>query len=98
LSLSGGQRQRLILARALARRPLFLVMDEATNAVDRSMERAIHKAVRDIGERMTVIFVTHRWELALDADRVLVMRDGEIEAYGRPDEIFERIRALSMMG
>ena len=76
-SLSGGQRQRLVLARALARRPCLLVLDEATNAVDPDMERAIHHSIRRTRPDLTILSVTHRGDTS-DADLIVTIDLGRI--------------------
>ncbi len=83
-SLSGGQRQRLVLARALARAPLLLVLDEATNAVDPEMERAIYRAIRRTRPDLTVISVTHRGDVS-DADRIVNVDLGRITSIATND-------------
>jgi subfamily B ATP-binding cassette protein MsbA len=80
--LSGGQRQRIALARALARAPELLVLDEATNAVDAATELAIQRAVRRLAGRITVIVIAHRLSTLRIADRVLLLADGRIVEHG----------------
>lgn len=76
-TLSGGQRQRLLLARALYRRPRFLVMDEGTAHLDVDHERAVGEAIAAMG--ITRIVVAHRKETISAADRVVRLVDGRIE-------------------
>ena len=86
VTLSGGQRQRLALARALARRPQFLVLDDATSAVDPRVEARILTALR--GElRMTTLVVAHRRSTVELADRILRMDGGRIVAAGTHAEL-----------
>lgn len=80
--LSGGQRQRLVLARALARAPLLLVLDEATNAVDPSMERAIFAALRAARPDLTVLSITHRGDLS-GVDQVVTVDGGRVRRVER---------------
>lgn len=75
-SLSGGQKQRVMLARALYRRPRLLFLDEATSHLDVERERLVNDAVRGLG--LTCVIIAHRPETIASADRVLVMRSGEI--------------------
>ena len=77
LRLSGGQRQRIGLARALARQPSLLILDEAANAVDPAMESAILAGLRAARPALTLIVVTHRGEFA-GADQVLVAEAGRL--------------------
>ena len=90
--LSGGQRQRVALARALAVEPKILLLDEPFGALDAKVRQELRRWLRrlhdDIG--ITSVFVTHDQEEALElADRIVVMREGQIEQVGRPDEVYE---------
>lgn len=84
-SLSGGERQRLTVARALAGRPGLLVLDDATSALDYGTERALFDAVREAYPDMALLLVTNRLFSATQADRILVLNEGRVEAEG-PDE------------
>ena len=86
VTLSGGQRQRLALARALARRPQFLVLDDATSAVDPRVEARILNALRN-ELRMTTLVVAHRRSTVELADRIMRMADGRIVAAGTHEEL-----------
>ncbi|MFH0754790.1 MAG: ABC transporter ATP-binding protein [Candidatus Omnitrophota bacterium] len=88
--LSCGQRQRLAIARALVRNPRILLLDEATSAVDAMTENVIQKAVRDFGEKKTIFIVAHRFSTIMDADRVIVLRDGRLEAAGVHETLMVR--------
>ena len=90
--LSGGQRQRVALARALAVEPKILLLDEPFGALDAKVRQELRRWLRrlhdDIG--ITSVFVTHDQEEALElADRIVVMREGQIEQVGRPYEVYE---------
>jgi sulfate/thiosulfate transport system ATP-binding protein len=90
--LSGGQRQRVALARALAVEPKILLLDEPFGALDAKVRQELRRWLRrlhdDIG--ITSVFVTHDQEEALElADRVVVMREGQIEQVGKPEEVYE---------
>jgi ATP-binding cassette subfamily B protein len=86
VTLSGGQRQRLALARALLRRPRLLLLDDATSAVDPTVERAILDRLRD-GIAATTIVVAHRVSTIALADRVLLLDEGRIAAEGTHREL-----------
>jgi ABC-type multidrug transport system fused ATPase/permease subunit len=86
VTLSGGQRQRLALARALLRRPRLLLLDDATSAVDPTVERAILDRLRD-GVAATTIVVAHRVSTIALADRVLLLDQGTIAAAGTHHEL-----------
>lgn len=83
--LSGGQRQRLALARAFARRPGLLLLDDATSAVDPATEERILEAIRAMGS--TMIIVAHRRSTIALADRVAMMVGGELVAVGTQQEL-----------
>ena len=80
LQLSGGERQRLCLARALARQPSILILDEATSAVDAQTEERIHANLSRLG--CTRIVIAHRFNTVRNADRILVVRGGRIAQQG----------------
>lgn len=90
--LSGGQRQRVALARALAVRPRMLLLDEPFGALDAKVRAELRTWLRKLHEEMhvTTVFVTHDQEEAFEvADRVVVMRGGQIEQAGTPQEVFD---------
>ena len=80
--LSGGQRQRIALARALYRDRQILVLDDITASVDVEVEHDIIRSLRDRHSSKTVIIVSHRVAALRSCDRILVVRDGEIESDG----------------
>lgn len=90
-SLSGGQRQRIALARAIIRRPRLLVLDDATSAVDPSVERAILTRLRDGRAGMTVLVVAYRMATIALADRVAYLEDGRIVATGSHAELMASV-------
>lgn len=83
LRLSGGQRQRLALARALARDPALLILDEATTALDPATERAICATLRQIAGGVTLIAICHHGHLVELADQVYRLTDGHLELVRR---------------
>ena len=91
--LSGGQRQRVALARALAIEPSVLLLDEPFGALDAKVRKDLRHWLRSLHEKIEVtsVFVTHDQQEALEiADRIVVMRAGEIEQIGTPQAIYER--------
>ena len=90
--LSGGQRQRVALARALAIEPRMLLLDEPFGALDAQVRRDLRRWLRELHDRagVTTVFVTHDQEEALDlADRVAILKDGQLVQLGAPSELYE---------
>ena len=92
--LSGGQKQRVALARALIREPKILILDEATAALDAESERKIIDAVERVRVNTTVISVAHRIPVIQRADKVFVLKGGEIVEQGTPSEILAKTHDL----
>jgi NHLM bacteriocin system ABC transporter ATP-binding protein len=84
-AISGGQRQRLMIAQALIRRPRILYFDEATSALDNEAQRKVIESTRKL--QATRIVIAHRLSTVMDADRVLVMAQGQIVQQGSPQEL-----------
>lgn len=80
--LSGGQRQRIGIARALYHDPDVLVFDEATSALDTRTEQAVMEAIQTLMHKKTIIIIAHRLTTLQDADSIVVLQDGEIDATG----------------
>ncbi len=76
--LSGGQRQRVALARAILSDPRILILDEATSQLDVEAEARVHESLRDFMRQRTTILITHRLSTLMLADRIVVMRGGQI--------------------
>jgi ATP-binding cassette subfamily B protein len=85
--LSGGQRQRLALARALLKDAPLLVLDEATSALDAMSESVVQDALSRLRDDRTTLVVAHRLSTVVDADRIVVLKDGALLAQGRHDEL-----------
>ena len=79
VTLSGGQRQRIALARALARRPAILILDEATSNLDAASEAVIQKAILGLQHTVTIIVIAHRVSTIEHADRTIVVNNGHIQ-------------------
>ena len=91
VTLSGGQRQRTCIARALARGPRILVLDDCLSAVDTETERALLGSLRAAGEGRTVLVAAHRLSSVRDADLIVVLdANGRTEAIGTHQELLER--------
>lgn len=90
--LSGGERQRIALARALYGDPKLIVLDEPNANLDQEGEASLEKAVVSAKERgATVLIVTHRPSIAAKCDRVMVLRDGQIEQFGPALEVLRKL-------
>ena len=98
--LSGGQKQRVAIAGVIAMEPACIVLDEATAMLDpvgrQEVLSAVHKLNREKG--ITVVLITHHINEAEDADRVIVMDDGQVVLDGGPPEVFTKVEALRSMG
>jgi ABC-type protease/lipase transport system fused ATPase/permease subunit len=90
--LSGGQRQRIALARALYDDPAFVVLDEPNSNLDTAGEQALVEAVAGLKSRKaTTVVVTHRLSILSSVDKILVLNNGEVELFGRRDEVLARL-------
>jgi ATP-binding cassette, subfamily B, bacterial len=85
--LSGGQKQRVAIARALLKDPPILVLDEATSALDGESEALVQAALRRLARGRTTLVVAHRLSTVVDADRIVVLRAGYIDAIGTHAEL-----------
>ena len=89
LTLSGGQRQRLGIARAVIRNSPVLILDEPTAALDQEAEAHVMEALERLMEGRTVIMIAHRLATLRRADKVIVLRDGEVAEQGSPEELLQ---------
>src|SRR5690606_18972218 len=90
ITLSGGQRQRLAIARALLTDPAILVLDDSTSAVDSATEDLIQQAIGRVLEGRTTLLITHRLSQIRWADKILLLRRGELVDFGTHDELLAR--------
>ena len=97
--LSGGQKQRVAIAGVMAMRPRCIILDEPTAMLDPNGRKEVLEAVRELNrkEKVTVILITHHMDEAVDADRVLVMDQGQIAMDGTPKEVFSRVEELQKL-
>jgi len=90
LKLSGGEKQRVGIARTLLKDPPILLLDEATSALDSDTEQEIKSALERAGEGRTVITIAHRLSTIAEADKIVVLDQGEIVEQGTHDALLER--------
>ena len=88
-SLSGGQKQRMAIARAIIKKPEILIFDDSTSALDLSTEAKLHKAFRDNLSGVTVIMIAQRIASVMRADKIAVLENGSICAFGTHKELME---------
>ncbi len=90
VTLSGGQRQRIAIARALLTDPRILILDDSTSAIDSATEDEIQKAIHRLLEGRTTLLITHRLSQIRWADKILVLKRGELIDQGTHAELLER--------
>ncbi len=90
LKLSGGEKQRVAIARAILKNPKILVFDEATSSLDSHSEQIILDSLRSAAQNHTTLVIAHRLSTIVDADRILVMQDGQIVEHGSHARLLEQ--------
>ena len=90
VNVSGGQKQRLCIARALLKKPKILILDDSTSAVDTATDARIRAAFREKLSDTTTLIIAQRITSVQDADKVIVLNDGQIDDFGTPAELMER--------
>jgi ATP-binding cassette subfamily B multidrug efflux pump len=87
VNLSGGQKQRIAIARALLTQPAVLILDDSTSSVDVETEVKIQDALEDVMKERTSFVIAQRISTVLNADKILVLNDGQIAAEGTHNEL-----------
>ena len=88
-NVSGGQKQRLCIARALLKKPKVLILDDSTSAVDTHTDAMIRKAFREEIPETTKLIIAQRVSSVQDADKIIVLNDGQIDGIGTHEELME---------
>ncbi len=89
VNLSGGQKQRIVIARAIIKKPPILILDDSTSAVDVVTEQRIQKALKEFIRGSTIFIIAQRISSVMDADKILVLNEGRIEAEGTHEELLK---------
>ena len=90
LKLSGGEKQRVAIARTLLKNPAILILDEATSALDSVTERDIQSALEMAAKDRTTLVIAHRLSTIVNADKIIVMEDGQIAEQGTHSELLDK--------
>lgn len=88
--LSGGERQRISIARAMLKDAPIVILDEATSYIDPENEAVIQEAIGNLVKGKTLLIIAHRLKTITDADRIFVIKDGQLENFGRHEELLEK--------
>lgn len=98
--LSGGQKQRVAIAGILAMKPRCIIFDEPTAMLDPSGRKEVMQTISHLNkdEKMTIVHITHFMDEAVEADRIIVMDEGEIVLEGKPKEVFSQVEKLREIG
>lgn len=95
--LSGGERQRISIARAILKDSPIILLDEATSAIDPENELAIQQAIGELTHNKTLIVIAHRLSTIVDADQIIVMNDGQIDAIGKHDDLLGKSKLYAKL-
>lgn len=97
INLSGGQRQRISIARELYKDIDILIMDEATSALDSETEQSIQNNIDDLKGSFTILIVAHRLSTIRNSDRIVVMKEGQIESIGKYEDLINENKSFERM-
>jgi energy-coupling factor transport system ATP-binding protein len=97
--LSGGQKQRIAIAGVLAMQPRVIIMDEPTAMLDPAGRADVMETIKELNRQkgMTVVLITHHMDEAAQADRVIVMKQGQVALDGTPQEVFAQVETMQAL-
>jgi ATP-binding cassette subfamily B protein len=95
--LSGGEKQRMAIARVILKNPSILILDEATSHLDARSEALVQQALERIMENRTSLVIAHRLSTVLNADKIVVIDDGQVQEVGTHAELLERAGLYAML-
>lgn len=93
VNVSGGQKQRLCIARAMLKKPKILILDDSTSAVDTATEAEIRKNLKAFCPETTKIIIAQRISSVIEADKIIVIDEGEIVGIGKHEKLMESCEA-----
>ena len=97
--LSGGQKQKVAIAGVLAMKPICIVLDEPTAMLDPQGRKEVMATLKKLNQSgITIVLITHNMDEAVNADRVIIMSDGEIVKDGKPSDVFKDIESIKDLG
>ena len=90
MKLSGGEKQRVAIARALLKNPKIFIFDEATSALDTKTEKSIEKSLKKLSNNNTTLVIAHRLSTVIDADKIIVLDNGQVKEEGSHSELLDK--------
>lgn len=97
LKLSGGEKQRVAIARTVLKNPPILIFDEATSALDSSTEKEIQASLNEVSKNRTTLVIAHRLSTIVDANEIIVLKQGQIIERGRHSALLAANGEYAMM-